>query len=59
MAKRDFAKKCEISMKTLDQIYNQSSVDVFQVLKIVKVLNIRSDTFLFMDRSYPKRIYVI
>lgn len=59
MSKQGFAKKCEISLKFLEDIYNQHCADVFQILKIIKVLNIRSDTFLFMDRSYPKKVYVI
>ena len=59
MSKKDFAKKCDIELKVLEDIYEQKDVDIFKVLKIIKVLKIKSDTFFFLDRSYPKRIYVI
>ncbi|MBQ8615015.1 MAG: hypothetical protein IJ415_00370 [Clostridia bacterium] len=59
ITKEDFAKKCGISLKELNDVYNQKNVDIVLVVTIVKVLNITSDTFTFRDKSYPKKILVI
>lgn len=52
--KTEFAKRCGIVMKELDNIYNQEDIDIIVVIKIVDVLHITTDTFLFMEKFYPK-----
>ncbi len=42
-------------MKELDRIYNHEDIDVFTSVKIVDVLRITSDTFLFLEKFYPKQ----
>lgn len=59
LTKKEFAKKCGISLHNLNDIYEQNYVDIFVVLKVVQTLKIKSDTFLFRDKSYPKKIYVV
>ena len=54
--KIEFAKRCSISRSELDDVYNQKCVDIFVLIKIVDVLHITSDTFLFMEKHYPKQI---
>lgn len=59
LSKNEFAKKCGITMKELNDVYAQQNVDIVLIVKIVKMLNITSDTFTFRDKSYPKKILVI
>lgn len=54
MNKIEFAKLCDISLKELDCVYKQQNVDIFLVVKIVEVLHITTDTFLFHEKFYPK-----
>lgn len=53
--KNEFAKRCGVAMKELDSIYSHEDVDIFTVVKIVDVLHITSDTFLFLEKFYPKQ----
>ena len=53
--KNEFAKRCGVGMKELDRIYSHEDVDIFTVVKIVDVLHITSDTFLFLEKFYPKQ----
>ncbi len=55
-SKNEFAKRCGITMKELNDIYD---VDIVLVVKVVKEVKITSDTFTFRDQSYPKKIYVV
>ena len=59
ISKVEFAKKCGITMKELNDIYNQKNVDIVLVVRVVKELKITSDTFTFRDQSYSKKIYVV
>ena len=59
MTKTEFSKKCDITLKELNDVYAQKDVNIFVILNIVKVLRIKSDTFLFRDKGYPKRIFVV
>lgn len=55
ISKEEFAKRCGISNKELNSIYNQNNIDVVLMIKIVELLKITTDTFLFMEKYNPKR----
>lgn len=59
ITKEEFAKICNISIKELQNIYNQKNIDIFTAIKVVEILKISTDTFLFMEQFYPKKIYQI
>ena len=50
ITKDEFAKRCNISNKELNDVYNQKNIDIFIVVKVVEVLNITCNTFLFMEK---------
>lgn len=52
--KIEFAKRCDISLEELNDIYSQGDIDIFVVIKIVDVLHITTDTFVFKEKYYPK-----
>lgn len=51
ITKVEFAKRCDISNKDLDDVYKQKNIDIFLMVKIVEVLKISCNTFLFMEKS--------
>ena len=57
ITKHEFAKRCEISKYNLTSVYNQKNIDIFIMLKIVEVLKISCDTFLFKEKYFPKNNY--
>ena len=59
ITKEEFAKKCEISIDNLNDVYAQKNIDIIVLSKIAKFLKITSDTFLFMEKHYPKKIYML
>ncbi len=60
LSKKDFAKKCGITLNELNEIYKQSSnINLSVVIQVVQTLKIKSDTFLFRDRTYPKQVFLI
>ena len=58
ISKEEFAKRCEISIEDLNDVYAQKNIDVNIMSKIIKFLKITSDTFLFMEKHYPAQIYL-
>ncbi len=54
ITKEEFARRCEISKCNLNSVYNQKNIDIITMVKIVEVLKITTDTFLFKERIYPK-----
>ena len=52
--KVEFLKRCGISAEELNAIYEHKSDDLFVVIKIVDVLHITTDTFMFREKFYPK-----
>ena len=54
ITKEEFAKRCEISKYNLSCVYNQKNIDIITMVKIVEVLKITADTFLFKERIHPK-----
>ena len=57
ISKEEFAKRCDITLKELNDVYSQKNIDIFLMIKIVKLLQITSDTFLFMEKYHPKRTF--
>ena len=55
--KEEFVKQCNITLKELNDIYNQKNIDIFLMIKVVEALQITCDTFLFKEKTYPKRTY--
>ena len=51
ITKAEFAKKCKISSKELNDVYNQKNIDIVLMVKIVEILNISCNTFLFMEKN--------
>lgn len=50
ISKEEFAKQCDITMKELNDVYNQKNIDIFLIVKIVDTLKITCNTFLFMEK---------
>ena len=46
---------CDIGIEDLNDVYAQKNIDIIILSKITKFLKITSDTFLFMEKSYPKK----
>ena len=57
ITKEEFAKRCGISNKELISIYNQNNINIVLMIKIVEVLKITTDTFLFKEKFFPKKTY--
>ena len=50
ISKEEFCKKCNIDINLLHRIYNQERfIKAFDIIPILKLLNISCDTFLFME----------
>ena len=54
ISKEEFCERCNITIKELNSVYNQKNVDIVLAIKIVEVLHITTDTFLFLEKLYPK-----
>ncbi len=54
ISKEEFCARCNITIKELNSVYNQKNVDIVLAVKIVEVLHISTDTFLFLEKFYPK-----
>ena len=54
ISKEEFCERCNITIKELNSVYNQKNVDIVLVVKIVEVLHISTDTFLFLEKFYLK-----
>ena len=55
LRKEEFCEMCDLSLKELESIYAQKNVEIHLVIKVVDVLNISSDIFLFnAKRNYKK-----
>ena len=54
ITKEEFAKRCEISKYNLNCVYNQKNIDIITMVKIVEVLKITADTFLFKEKFQSK-----
>ena len=57
ITKEEFAKQCNITIKELNDIYNQNNIDIVLMIKIVELLQITCDTFLFKEKFYPKNSF--
>ncbi|MBO5954524.1 MAG: helix-turn-helix transcriptional regulator [Clostridia bacterium] len=57
ITKEEFAKRCDITNKELNSIYNQKNIDIVLMIKIVEFLKITTDTFLFKEKHFPKRTF--
>ena len=57
ISKEEFAKQCNITIKELNDVYNQKNIDIFLMIKVVELLQITCDTFLFKEKSFPKRTF--
>jgi len=57
ISKEEFAKQCNITINELNDVYNQKNIDIFLMIKLVKLLQITCDTFLFKEKSFPKRTF--
>ena len=57
ISKEEFAKRCNLSINELNSVYNQKNIDIVIMIKIVELLQITCDTFLFKEKSYPKRTF--
>ena len=55
ISKDEFAKICNLTAKELQDVYNQKNVDIIIAIKIVEILNITTDTFLFMEKYKSKK----
>ncbi len=58
ISKEEFAKRCDIRVKDLNDVYAQKNIDIIVLSKIAKFLKITSDTFLFMEKHYPSQMYL-
>lgn len=54
ISKDEFARRCDISVKNLNDVFAQKNIDVCILVKIVTFLKITAYTFLFMEKFYPK-----
>ena len=57
ISKEEFAKQCNITIKELNDVYNQKNIDIVLMIKIVELLQITCDTFLFKEKYFPKRTF--
>ena len=57
ISKEEFAKRCDITIQELNDVYSQKNIDMFLMIKIVELLKITTDTFLFMEKYHPKITY--
>lgn len=55
ITKEEFAKECNLTTKELQDVYNQKNINIFTAIKIVEILKITTDTFLFMEKYQPKK----
>ena len=59
ISKEEFANKCGIGINDLNNIYSQKNVNIDMLVKVTNILKITTDTFLFMEKHQPKKIYML
>lgn len=56
ISQEEFCKLCNIDIDLLHRIYNQDGyIKTFDVIPILKLLNISCDTFLFREKFYATK----